>query len=544
MKRVGLIVGAVLVLGGCRDGHGHGHGHEHGHGHGEEGYQHAHEHPEGHDHHAAGHGHGKPVVGITRWSERFELFAEHEPALTGEPFELLVHLTVLDGFRALSDASIRLELEGPAAAEARAETPIQPGIYRLETVPPKPGTYTARLIVEGDGGGTIDGFDVVVHEHAQAAEAAGDGEHHEEDEESINFLKEQQWKMDFATAFAERGEVVPSVQVPGTVATPPGGLAEVSAPIAGRVVAPAGGLPRPGQQVKAGELLAHLAPAPSSAEGAGRARLAVVEAEARLTAARSNAERAQRLIADEAISRRELEEAQREVEVARESVKAARDVAALFAGARAGRGNGRWRLTAPIAGVVASTHANPGASVSPEDVLFRIVNRQELWLTARVPEQDAARLQPSRGGSFRLSGLTRWTPLVTEGEGRNATLVTVSPEVNPRTRAVEVVFALEQPEGSLRVGGLLTLELPIGDPWRGLVVPRGAIVEEGGRKLVYVQLDGEHFEERPVRTGPASGNRIGIVDGLRAGERVVSTGGNLLRLSSRSKGQQPHGHVH
>lgn len=523
------------------------HGHEHG-------YQHAEAHPEGHDHHAEGHGHGAAVVGITAWSTELELFAEHAVAVAGQPFELLAHLTVLDGFRAPESGAVQLRLTGPAEVAVSAAQPESPGIYRLQVVAPEPGTYRASLSIAGTRvQASVAGFEIAVHADATAATAAmaamatGDdhGEHDDHDEAHINFLKEQQWKVDFATAFATEGEVVPAVQVPGTVVTPPGGLAEVSAPVAGRLAAPPGGWLRPGAEVRAGTLLAALAPAPESAEGGARARLAVVEAGARVRAADANLARAQRLFADEAISKRELEDAQREASLAVEAKAASGEVAALFQSARSGRGGGRWRLTSPISGVLVTADANPGAAVAPGQVLFRIVDRSELWIRARVPEQDAARLQPGRGASYAIAGLPGFTPLRVDGPDANASLVTISPVVDPRTRSVEVVHALSNPPAALRVGGLLTLELPVGAPWRGIVVPRDAVVQEGGRMLVYVQVDGEHFEERAVRSAVATASHIGIVEGLSAGQRIVTRGANLLRLTARSASGEPaHGHIH
>lgn len=537
-------VGAGLLSGCDRDaGRGDGRGHEHEHG-DDERHEHADDHPAGHDHHADDHGHEAAVQRVTRWQDGYELFAEHSVPIAGQPFEVLAHLTVLDGFTPLAGVPVELELSGPESLRVVAEEPDRPGIHRIEVLAPKPGRYAGRLIVRAKDEGVIGGFEVVVHADAAAAEAAARAIEHGDDSQ-ISFLKEQQWKVSFATAFVAEGAVVPSVEVPGSVDTPPGGAAEVSAPVAGRIVAPAAGLPRPGQTVRAGELLANLAPAPASAEGAAQARLAVVEAEARARAARANLDRAERLVADEAISRREHEDARRELAVSAEGVQAARQLASLFDGAQAGRGGGSWKVSAPISGMVVRAEAKPGASVSPDDVLFTIVSQEELWLRARVPEQDAARLRSELDASYRVSGLDAWSPLRVAGEAPNASLVTVSPVVDPRTRAVEVIYALREPDPRLRIGGLVTLDLPVGEAWRGPLVPKSALVEQGGRSFVYVQADGEHFDERAVKLGPVAAGVAGIAEGVAVGERVVTVGANLVRLASkRVGGDAPHGHIH
>jgi multidrug efflux pump subunit AcrA (membrane-fusion protein) len=77
-----------------------------------------------------------------------------------------------------------------------------------------------------------------------------------------------------------------------------------------------------------------------------------------------------------------------------------------------------------------------------------------------------------------------------------------------------------------------------------VVVPRDAVLDDAGRSVVYVQVEGEAFSERSVRLGPRSGSLIGIEQGVAAGERVVTRGANVIRLSSRSASAPAHGHVH
>jgi cobalt-zinc-cadmium efflux system membrane fusion protein len=94
------------------------------------------------------------------------------------------------------------------------------------------------------------------------------------------------------------------------------------------------------------------------------------------------------------------------------------------------------------------------------------------------------------------------------------------------------------------VGGLVRVALPAGADFSGVVVPRAAIVDNEGRELVYVQVDGEHFEERSVRTGPRAGDLSGIEHGLAAGERVVTAGAHIVRLTARAGSGEAHGHIH
>ncbi|WP_428261651.1 efflux RND transporter periplasmic adaptor subunit [Haliangium sp.] len=537
-----LVGVAVLVAAGC---HSHEHPHDHessGHGehddHGDHG-GHAEEHGHGH-----GHDHGEGAIGITRFTDRLELFAEHPPAITGQELTFLAHLTVLDGFAALERATVTLVLDGPTRVEATVTEMLRPGIFRPALTAPAPGTYRGSLVVTGpEIEDTIDGFEVTVHPTEDAARAAAAAEP-SGGAEPISFLKEQQWQVPFATAFAVEGEVVPSIEVAGEVGTPPSGQAEVGAAITGRVVAPARGLPRPGQVVRRGQLLATIAPAPASPEEGARADLAVVEAEARLQSAQAGVERAERLIADRAISQRALDEARRELGVAEQAVQAARRARAVFSGAAAGRGAGSYRVNAPIAGVVVAVHATEGKAVTSGEPLLHIVNLSELWIRARVPEQRAATIRSDQDAAFALPGVDAWLPLDVTGEDATAAVVDVARVVDPRSRTVDVIYALARPDERLRVGAMVRVAVPVGESWRGVVVPPDAVLEDDGRTVVYVQVEGEAFEERTVRLGPRAGALVGIERGVSAGERVVTRGANIIRLSARAATAPAHGHVH
>ncbi|HKY39051.1 MAG TPA: efflux RND transporter periplasmic adaptor subunit [Polyangiaceae bacterium] len=504
------------------------------------GHQHAEDHPAGHDHHAEGHGHEEETVGITLWGDRHELFAEHPRAVAGRALKVLAHVTVLNGFKPLEQGEVSFELNGPAELRGVAAKPTRPGIYELELTPPAAGTYRGRLSIQGPHAGVVEGVEIEVL--ATPPKKATAPEQHDAGE--IEFLKEQQWGVPFATEPVKAGTVVPAVEVAGTVTTPPSGSAEVSAPIVGRLVMPAAGLARPGDAVTKGQLLATLAPAPAAPEEAARASLAVMEAEARAAAAGSALQRAERLIKDQAISERELEEARRESTVAAEAVQSAKRAKALFAGATAGTGAGAWRLVSPIAGSVVEVRGKPGATVAPREVLFRIVDPSELWLRGRVPEQDIARLRPEQDAAYQPTGVDAWLPIAVSGDKASASLISVGRVVDESSRTVDIIYSLKLPDARLRVGGLVRLSLPAGEAFRGVIVPKSAVVSDEGRSVVYVQVDAEHFAQRTVRLGPAAAGLVAVEHGLDQGQRIVTQGANLVRLAGSKGSRQPHGHIH
>jgi RND family efflux transporter MFP subunit len=505
-------------------------------------HSHAEEHPAGHDHHEEGHGHAEPMVRITAWNAAYELFAEHPSAVSGVALEILVHLTELKAFRPVMDARLELTLTGPATLEAVTSTMTRPGIYRMQLTPSAPGTFRGSLKVNGDAASQITGFAVVVASEPDTA-AEGHLEHHESGE--IELLKEQQWGVSFQTAPVELGTVSPIADVPGIVDLPPGATATVSAPVTGRLVPLPTGLPRPGQQVGKDQVLALLSPAPGSPEEAARVDLVLAEAAARASAARAALERAERLVLEEALPARAVEEARREVKVAAEAVRSARRAAEALAAAK-GETTGReaWELRAPIAGVIDTLDAQPGATLLAGERLATVLDLRELWIRARVPAHEVGSLGWDRELAYRPTGDPDWRHLALSGPNPGARLVDLARTVHPTARTVEVVFSLAAPDAALRVGGLVELNLPRGEAFQGAVVPTAAVIDDDGRPIVYVQRDGEHFEARATRLGPRVGNRQAVLEGLREGERIVTRGAYLVRLADRPKGQTSHGHLH
>lgn len=515
--------------------HDHPSGHHGGHDHHDEAHGH---HDEAHEPHDEAHGHHDgPVHVLTLWSPHHELFAEHPPATVGKTLDVLAHLTLLDGFLPLEEGRISLRLDGPRPLVATSTSPIRSGIFRLETRPQVAGAYTGFLEVEGSLKDRIGPIRIEVFDGLAEARAHVPPE--SEDTMRIEFLKEQQWKVPFSTAFVKKGQLTPVLEVPGRIRTPPGGQALVGAPVAGRLVAPPSGFPSPWTKVDKGEVLATLSPTPTSPEASLRAKLVVAEAEARAEAAQVAFARAERLIGDEAISRREFEDSHRERAVSRAALEAARANSALYAGASRSTGRGTWQLSAPISGLVASVEALPGATVAPGQALFRIVDPSEIWIVGRVPESLAGRLRVDRPPSLRPAGARTWIN-VELGEGG----AVLGRTVDEASRTVELIYPLAAPRPDLRIGGLVQMALPVDDDFEGRVLPSAAVIDREGRSVVYVQVDGEHFEERTVRVGPRSGGRMGIRSGVEVGERVVVEGARLIRLAEGAQGGGGHGHIH
>jgi membrane fusion protein (multidrug efflux system) len=106
-------------------------------------------------------------------------------------------------------------------------------------------------------------------------------------------------------------------------------------------------------------------------------------------------------------------------------------------------------------------------------------------------------------------------------------VVFVAPEVDEVNRTVTVKADLPNPDGMLRPGQFVTVTLTLERRQDALLVPEEALLSDGRRPLVFVVAD-DVATARPVRTGARVPGRVQIIEGLEAGDRVVSAGHEKL----------------
>jgi membrane fusion protein, heavy metal efflux system len=169
-----------------------------------------------------------------------------------------------------------------------------------------------------------------------------------------------------------------------------------------------------------------------------------------------------------------------------------------------------------------------------------VIDLARLWLEARVFEADIPKVDGARTAWFTVDGYDTPFP-IDEKTGR---LVTIGRVIDSNSRTVPIVFELENPGGRLRVGQFATAWIATGAPVRALAVPESAIVDDGGKSVAYVQVEGESFERRPLTLGVRSAGWVQVKEGLAAGEHVVTRGAYEIKLASAAGAVPAHGHAH
>ncbi len=260
-----------------------------------------------------------------------------------------------------------------------------------------------------------------------------------------------------------------------------------------------------GERVAAGEVLVELDDAVDQAELKGLL--------AQIRLAELQVERTAKLSKERLLAQAEADEARAKLDVAQAQVAAKR---ALI---------GKKRIRAPFGGLLGLRQIEPGQHLEAGAAIVALETLAPVYVDFAVPERHAGQLAAGLAVRVRAAAFA--------GEVFAGEVEAVSPAIDAATRSVKVRARLPNPGDRLRPGMFadVTLELP--GRRTVLTVPRTAIAfNPYGDALFVVVADGvggARALRRPVRVGEARDGRIEILEGLKAGERVVSAGHMKLR---------------
>jgi cobalt-zinc-cadmium efflux system membrane fusion protein len=337
-------------------------------------------------------------------------------------------------------------------------------------------------------------------------------------------------------------EAMPAGEVtaPGKVEVNPNRISRVPLPVAGRVTRV---LVKLGDSVAAGQPLLMLeSPEANAATTACRqsesavtqANAALSQANAALVKAQADHDRAADLFAHDSIAKKEvinadsaLKQSKAAVELAQAGVEQAEAARAQalkaleLLGIKPGDAKPQVIVRAPLAGkvleigIVAGEYRND--TTAP---VLTIADLRAVWMTSDVPEN-----------SIRLISVGEFVEITLDAypdQTFNGRVARIADTLDPKTRTVKVMIELNNARGRLKpemFGRIRHSEGVRETP----ALPVGAIVQDGGKNIIYVEKGKGKFEAREVVTGRRSGGLTPIVSGARPGERVVVDGVMLLR---------------
>lgn len=304
------------------------------------------------------------------------------------------------------------------------------------------------------------------------------------------------------------------------VAFDEGRVSRIGTPVSGRVLELR---VQPGDRVRKGQPL--LVIASPDAESAFADWIA---ARADAALAERNLERQRRLLADQAVSQREVLQAEGEAtkaHAARARALARLEILGMSPDEPAAKPS-RYLLRAPIDGVVVDRPATPGMEVRADSgaALVTVADLSRLWVLADVFERDVGAVAKGATATVRVAA---WPGRTWEGK-----VAHVGDVVDPQSRTVKVRVEVQNPDQRLKPEMFARVTLRGGPAAPSLAVPSRAVLSDGAASVVVVALGEGRFQRRTIEAGPERDGHVRVLSGLAPGERVVVDGAIYLSAAA------------
>jgi len=183
-------------------------------------------------------------------------------------------------------------------------------------------------------------------------------------------------------------------------------------------------------------------------------------------------------------------------------------------------------LYSPFTGYVLEKMVNKGRFVDAGMSLYKIADLSVVWLIADIYESELPVIRLGQPATIQMA----YYP----GEVFTGKAIYIYPYLDAQTRTAKVRYEFANPHGKLKPEMFANVEITVrfGDK---LAVPEGAVIDTGIRKVVIVDRGAGYFEPREVRLGVKAGEVFEVLDGLKAGERVVTSANFLIDSESKLK---------
>ena len=196
---------------------------------------------------------------------------------------------------------------------------------------------------------------------------------------------------------------------------------------------------------------------------------------------------------------------------------------------KGGRADPVTTVLAPISGVVTDRQVGPGQylQAGASNPAYIIGDLSSVWLVANIREVDAPLI--------RLGQSVEVHALALPDKVLKARLSYVGSAVDPATRRIAVRAVIANPDGALKPEMFATFDIITDGETEALAVPEAALIYEEDTARVWVVQPDKSLQLRQVRTGRTASGQVEITDGLRPGERVVTSGSLFIDRAARSE---------
>jgi Cu(I)/Ag(I) efflux system membrane fusion protein len=191
---------------------------------------------------------------------------------------------------------------------------------------------------------------------------------------------------------------------------------------------------------------------------------------------------------------------------------------------RRGKAEPVLTVYAPSSGIVLKREALPGKYLEPGTTLYEVADLSTVWISADIYESEVASVTLNQPASVTFAAYP--------GETFRGTVSYVYPTLNTEARTVRVRLELPNPGLKLKPGmyGNVTVQT---DAVNTLVVPKEAVLDTGLRQLVFLDRGEGAYVPYPVKLGRRSQDDVEVLEGLKEGDRIVTSANFLLDAESK-----------
>ncbi len=184
----------------------------------------------------------------------------------------------------------------------------------------------------------------------------------------------------------------------------------------------------------------------------------------------------------------------------------------------------RYELRATLDGTVIQKHLTTGEAVKKDDDIFLLADLSEVWVNFAIPEKELKKVRLGQKVIFEE-----------ELKALQAKLSYLSSIIDEKTRTVTGRVVVPNKKRDLRPGGYVTVKLVLGERRVPVVVEPEAIQNFRDWSVVFVKY-GSHLEARPLELGENDGNRVEVLQGLKAGEQYVAINSYAVKAEIEKSG--------
>ena len=192
-------------------------------------------------------------------------------------------------------------------------------------------------------------------------------------------------------------------------------------------------------------------------------------------------------------------------------------------------------IYSPASGYVVQKTALQGMRVMSGEKLFDIADLSTVWIVSDIYEYEVHLIKTGQTAKISLS----YFP----GREFSSTIDYIYPSLAGETRTAKVRFTIANPGGQLKPQMFTNVEVKI-NLGNKLAIPESAVIDTGIRQIVYVDKGEGYFEPREVMLGLKAEGMVEVLKGIKAGEKVASSGNFLIDSEAQLKGIKPLGHKH